>query len=149
MDRTQMRGNLDRLRRVRPRDLSELAAILVVSLRVERGLRRMPLPDLARQLGVPLVGFGEVAPDREHAPIPAWARRRAGLVALVMGHWPAGGTCLRRSLVTGNRLAELGPQLVVGVRSSDVQQIQAHAWLRIAGVDLDPLAADFHAFDGQ
>jgi hypothetical protein len=64
-----------------------------------------------------------------------------------MSRWPFGDTCLRHALVTGNRLAALGPELVIGVRPAATPGgVDAHAWLRIGGVDLDPLAAGYLTF---
>ena len=63
--------------------------------------------------------------------------------------WPFGNTCLRRALVMGNRLAEFEPELVLGVRpNSEASRFDAHAWVRIGTVDLDPLASDYSVLGG-
>ena len=145
------RARLRRLARARPKDLVEAAAVLSAAARVEWSLRRHTLPATAGILGVALFA-GEVpsdgaptSPDR--LDLPAWAWRRTRIAFIIMRRWPFGDTCLRRALVIGNRLAPLAPELVIGVRSNSVERgFDAHAWLRIDGVDLDPLAVEYLAF---
>ncbi len=140
-----------KLRRARPRDAVELLAICAATLRVEWCLRRQTLPVTARSLGMALFADGAPVDTEPTLPapfaLPAWAWRRARIVDVVMRRWPFGDTCLRRTLVTGNRLARLDPELVIGVRVATTRRaIDAHAWLRIDGVDLDPLATEYLAF---
>lgn len=138
---------LRRLRTARPRDIPEGLLILGVAARVERSLRRDRLPETARIAGVTLAN--DPHPDDEAgsgaiaAALPSWALRRAYLVSLVMRRWPFGDTCLRRALVTGHRLSAMSPALVIGVRSLADDGPLAHAWLRIDGVDMDPLSRQF------
>ena len=145
------RDRLRRLGHARPRDVAEAAAALTAATRMEWGLRRHTLPTTAGLLGLTLFAGGAPSDELPSPPdrldLPAWAWRRARIAALVMRGWPFGDTCLRRALVTGNRLASLAPELVIGVRASSASPgLDAHAWLRIQGVDLDPLAAEYLAF---
>ncbi len=138
-----------RLLRLRPRDVAEVVAVCGAAVRAEWGLRRRTLPATAGALGVtfravPSADDQIVAPDR--LALPPWAWRRARIARAVMRFWPLGDTCLRRALVTGNRLSDLGPELVIGIRAGAAPRVDAHAWLRIAGVDLDPLATEYLAF---
>jgi hypothetical protein len=146
-----LRERVRRLTRVRARDLLEVAAVFSAATRTEWGLRYRTLPATARALGVGTHAIQSatqetiVEPDR--LALPAWAWRRARIAAIVMRRWPFGDTCLRRALVTGNRLAPLAPQLMIGVHAAEApQDVEAHAWLRIGGVDLDPLAAEYLPF---
>jgi hypothetical protein len=62
----------------------------------------------------------------------------------LMDFWPFGGTCLRRSLLVGNRLRSLGPTIRIGVGPSGAP-MAAHAWVEIDGGYFDPEAARFSA----
>jgi hypothetical protein len=148
---------LERMRRARPRDFAEVAAVMITAARVEWGLRRRTLPATARALGLAFSpsasGSAAAAADETDSygadlrRLPAWATRRARIAALVMRGWPFGDTCLRRALVTGSRLSSLAPELVIGVRGREEPGgIDAHAWLRVDGIDLDPIASEFLAF---
>lgn len=145
------RARLRKLARARPKDFFEAAAVLRAASRVEWGLRRRTLPATAGALGVALFAGG-LPSDRTPAPperlaLPPWAWRRARIAFIIMRRWPFGDTCLRRALVMGNRLARLAPELVIGVRpAATTRGVDAHAWLRIGGVDLDPLASEYLAF---
>jgi transglutaminase superfamily protein len=125
--------------------------VLHAAARVEWGLRRHSLPATAGALGVGLFAGGAPSDGAPSSPdrleLPAWAWRRTRIALVIMRRWPFGDTCLRRALVIGNRLAPLAPELVIGVRPAAAPRgIQAHAWLRIDGVDLDPLATEYLAF---
>lgn len=128
---------LRRLPRVPPRDLPDLAVALVVSLAVEVGLRRTPLPVLARRLGVDL----DQEPDDS---LVAWRastvtdQRRLRNARRVLRRGPAGDTCLRQALLLGQRLRHHAPRLHVGVARVD-GAVKAHAWLSLQGARLDPL----------
>jgi Transglutaminase-like superfamily len=139
---------IDLLRRMRraqvsARDLPELVVTCLVSFRVERSLRRDPLPVTARKARVHLLGDG--APVVPGGPLPAWAKRRISLTTAVMRRGPVADTCLRRSLVLGHRLSRLEPSLIIGVRAG-ADGTAAHAWLRVGGRDLDPDAGTFAVF---
>lgn len=111
----------------------------------ELGVRTLPLARLARLYRV---GFGPAA-DQEPGPpldeLPLWAARRLRVVARVMRRWPVQGECLRHSLVAGQRLRALRPELKLGV-ATDGAGVVAHAWLAIAGRSLDPLSAQYEEF---
>lgn len=138
-----------RLRSVPPRQWPAFGAAAAVAVAVEVGLRTLKLPVLARIMGVPLKldGGPSVLPaDRADLPLPAWARVRLKVARRVMGRWPFGDTCLRRALVSGQRLRRLRPRLRVGVAKVD-DEFRAHAWLEIDGVSLDPAAASFESLE--
>ena len=138
-----------RIARIRPGDFVQALAILVVAARVEYSLRRRDLPTTAARFGVQLgSSTSEVGPTTRREPLPRWAIRRARLTLILLRWWPYGDTCLRKSLVIGNRLASLSPQLFIGIRtSSDEGSISAHAWLKVSGIDIDPTSANYVAFD--
>jgi hypothetical protein len=138
-----------RIFRARPGDLVEAVAIVAVALRIEVSLRRHGLPDTATRFGLQLASRRAVAErGAQRTPLPQWAIRRARLAQLVLRVWPFGDTCLRKSLVIGNRLASLHPQLFIGVRTSDNDgSVLAHAWLEICGIDIDPTSGDYLEFE--
>jgi hypothetical protein len=135
------------VRRVPIREWPALLAALGVASAVEIGLRTMPLPTLARRLGVPLALEGQEAPEPVELgrtpggrpALPDDVLLRLNAAARVMRHWPFGDTCLRSALVSGRRMRELRPALRVGV-TKDAGTIKAHAWLEVSGMSLDPLA---------
>ncbi len=118
----------------------EIVRVVAIALVVELALRRLPLPRVARLLGV------RIAADRAESPLPdgplpdvltdARRRREFDAAARVMRHWPARRMCLRRSLVLGRLLRDLDPALRLGVARSD-DGLLAHAWIEVAGVRLD------------
>jgi len=138
-----------RIARIRPGDLVQAVAIVVVAARIEYSLRRRDLPATATRFGMQLGGPSlEASLPARREPLPPWAVRRARLALILLKWWPFGDTCLRKSLVIGNRLTALSPQLFIGVRSSGGQgSISAHAWLKVCGIDIDPTSANYVAFD--
>jgi hypothetical protein len=78
-------------------------------------------------------------------PLPrryrSWALASHGVLRRMP--WP--DTCLRRALTDGAGWRTLHPTLLVGVRRND-DVIQAHAWIRVDGVDYDPLANTYDTF---
>ncbi|TDE07478.1 lasso peptide biosynthesis B2 protein [Jiangella asiatica] len=137
------------IRAVPLREWPALLAAAGVALVVEVGLRVTTLPRLARLLGAPLRtdDGGDLMPPSTPARLgpsltPA-TRRRLRAVRRVLRHWPFGDTCLRRALVSGHVLRRLRPVLRVGVAKVD-GRIQAHAWLEIDGVSLDPAGAELY-----
>ena len=136
------------LRRAKPGDVVQAFAALWAAARAEWGLRRRTLPATAASLGLRFEPTLEdearpVTPEAR-VTIPPWAWRRAHIAQLVVSVWPFGNTCLRRALVMGNRLSAFGPELVLGVRPNDgATRFDAHAWVRIRGVDLDPMARNY------
>lgn len=137
-----------RISRVRPGDVAQALATLAVAARIELSLRRHGLPATASRFGLHLGGPSSANAPTRREPLPSWAVRRARLAVLLMRRWPFGDTCLRKSLVIGNRLSALSPQLFIGVRSSKGEGFQsAHAWLQINGINIDPTSAEYIAFD--
>ncbi len=121
--------------------------VVLVALVVEAGLRLGTLPRLTRLLGIRLAQDGEPEHPHDSALPPGlpitWIRRRSLVVNRVLHRSPFGNTCLRRTLVLGQRIRRLDPTLVIGVRHDDSGTLAAHAWLVVAGVALDPLADQF------
>lgn len=125
----------------------QLMLAVIVAIVVEAGLRLGTLPRLTQLLGIRLTHEGE-PPQQGNFGLPldlpvTWIRRRAVAVNRVFGYWPFGSTCLRRALVLGQRIHKLDPTLAIGVRHDESGALAAHAWLVVAGVSLDPLAAQF------
>jgi hypothetical protein len=128
--------------RVRPAEVPDLCAALVVAAVVEVGLRTTSLPRLARALGTPLTvdgvdAYGEVAGAR---PLPDWAVRRVHASRRILRHWPFGDTCLRQALVCGWLVRRLRPALQLGVAKVE-GDVRAHAWLVVSGAVVDPRRA--------
>ena len=124
--------------------LLERGVCLLLAIFVEIGVRTTPLPRLARTLGVTLSnGHAPLTPP---SVLPRWVEPRLDAVARVLQRWPVPyeAACLRRALVTGQRLRKLDPELVIGVRRVD-GRLQAHAWLSVCGGGLDPSAGSFSA----
>lgn len=123
--------------------------VALVALVVEVGLKLSTLPHLTRFLGIQLTQDCEHEQQNGSAPPSAlpvsWIRRRALAVNRVFRHLPFNDTCLRRALVLGQRIRRLDPTLVIGVRYDESGALAAHAWLVVAGVALDPLAAQYEA----
>jgi Transglutaminase-like superfamily len=119
----------------------DLALTLVLAVVVELGLRLMGLPRLLRLLGLRMSTDGTAA-RAGHPVLPVWAKRRMRNVDRCMRRWPAGDTCLRRALLSGQRLHALGPVLRLGVRVQDTE-VHAHAWLEIYGQSMDPHTEGF------
>lgn len=132
-----------RSRGARLRTVSHQTAVcLAVSIVAEIGLRTLPLPRLVSLLGLQL--SSSELPSHPPIVLPRWTRGWLQAADRVLRFWPAGppGKCLRRALVTGNRLRALHPQLVIGVKH-DGRSVGAHAWLVVAGGALDPTAGDW------
>lgn len=125
--------------------------VALVALIVEAGLRFGTVPRLARTLGIQMnqdQDF-ELRPNAakpDDLPTLWMIRKRHLAVTRVFRHWPFGDTCLRRALVLGQRLRHLDPVLMIGVKHNDSGSLQAHAWIAVAGIALDPLAAQYEAF---
>jgi hypothetical protein len=124
----------------------EFSVVLMLAGLAEACLRVLPLPRVARLFGI---GYSEPSSTPEptrpgDVQLPSWAIARCRTVTSVMRRWPVDGTCLRHSLVAGQRLRRLSPELVVGVRRNEQGAVEAHAWLRIDGVSLDPNSDAFY-----
>lgn len=121
-----------------PRGWSRVLTTSVVAWRIERSLAREPLDRTTERFGVRL-SFD--APARVTGDISFDEREAADIrIALrVISHRPFNGTCLRRALVMGDILRSRDPLLRVGV-AKEGGRVQAHAWIEIDGVALDPMA---------
>jgi hypothetical protein len=131
-----------RVPKVRPAELPDLGAALLLAVVVEVGLRTMRLPRLARALGTPLAvdGVDTYADPAVVRLLPPWAVRRMHAARRVLRHWPFGDSCLRQALVCGWLLRRLRPELQLGVAKVD-GEVRAHAWLVVGGTVVDPRRA--------
>lgn len=134
-------GVLCRAKRMSWEDRRETVIALWLAVVVEIGLRTLRLPRMARLLGVRLDTANGASTVPAVPDLPPWAQTRLRAVARVARRWPT-STCLRRSLLMGQRLRALDPGLRIGVRR-DAGEMQAHAWLEVGGVSLDVEAQDF------
>lgn len=107
----------------------DIVRTVVLAVRVELGVRRVPLPRLAAQLGIRLTP----GPVPGTFAVPQRLRQRARRARSLMRRWPfARGTCLREALVVGHVLRQLEPVLRIGV-GQRAGTITAHAWLEVGG----------------
>ncbi len=120
----------------------EYVTVVALACGAEIGVRTLPLARLAGLYGVRFGTATSQEPVAALEELPAWARRRFRATARVMRRWPVQGECLRHSLVAGQRLRALHPELKLGVMRDD-DSIVAHAWLVIAGRSLDPSSAHY------
>ncbi|MEA2828069.1 MAG: hypothetical protein QOG43_2508 [Actinomycetota bacterium] len=132
---------LRRARRLTGEDRRELVVALSVAAFVEIGVRTLPLPRMARLLGIRLDTDGTVPTGSGPIEMPMWAVPRIRAVRRVSGRWPT-STCLRSSLLLGQRLRALDPCLRIGVRR-EAGGLKAHSWLEVGGVSLDATAKDY------
>jgi len=131
-------GRVRALAAVGPRGWSRVVRTVLVARRIERSLVSEPLDETAKRFGVRLsfdpptrVAEDVVFDEREAADIR--------LALRVISHRPFNGTCLRRALIMGDILRDRDPLLRVGV-AKDAGRVQAHAWVEIDGIALDPMA---------
>lgn len=118
-------------------------AVVVMFGRVELGLRRRTeLPRLCRQLGIHLADGAPTVVPSPPANRDRVARQMRD-VDRVARRWPFGDTCLRRCLVLGALLRQLGPTLVIGVRRNEVSAVVAHSWLEFDGRSIDPASVSY------
>lgn len=127
--------------RRRVRFTYELARALWWLTRIEIGLRRHPLPDVCRKLGIECDLRSAAPPATEQVVLPRRTRTGVLACAYAVARWPMGGTCLRRCLVLGRRLRMLDPVLRIGVRRED--DLVVHSWLEIGGRTLDATSARY------
>src|SRR5690625_1859433 len=100
----------------KPRDYVAVARALRTQVRIEWGIRRRTLTEVARSLDVPLVtSTATAATEPFTARLSAQERRSLRAVRRVLRRWPWGATCLRRALATGHVLRHRRPSLRVGV----------------------------------
>lgn len=139
---------LGKLRHFPPVDVAQLVVLAALLVVIEVALRTQRLDTVARRSGMqflPVDGAPnpQMGTDTRIALSPA-ERRWVNNVGRVVRRWPWDASCLRRSLLLGWVLRRRHPVLVVGVRVTGL--VEAHAWVRVEGVDLDPAAASYVAF---
>jgi hypothetical protein len=124
-------------------DLARAAVLITV---VEVGLRTLRLPQLCALLRVrfdlAVAGVRTENLDERGAVLVPSRSEAAGLRAVrtVLTRGPVPSTCLRRALTAGWVLRRHDPELRVGV-SKNAGEVTAHAWLIVAGANLDPSGA--------
>lgn len=139
-----------RIRKIRQGLHPRHVTVIAMAVMVETGLRTMTLPRLTTLLRVRLSTDQE--PPSNDGPVdpktfPRVRSSRYGrAIDRVLRRWPFGDTCLRRALLLGFFLRRHDPSLVIGVRRDDAGRIAAHAWVVVAGVTLDPSAAQYQSF---
>lgn len=109
---------------------------------IEASLRSATLPTTCRRLRIRL-DLEQGGPPDGTAVLPRWTQVPIHAALAVARRWPAGDTCLRRCLLVGHRIRELGPVLRIGVRRDEHGAFRAHAWLEIDGRTLDAGAEGF------
>jgi hypothetical protein len=129
-----------RLPELQLRDAWQLPFVMLLLLVADIGVRWWGVPQTSRLMRTRFLDdsvggtvFPAVSPVEQR-----WLKNLRRVVA----RWPFDATCLRRSLVTGWVLRRHSPLLVIGVRKSDTG-VESHAWIRIAGIDLDETAPQY------
>ena len=109
--------------------LQAVVATVALAFVVEAGVRLLPLPRLARALGVPLSSSPPMGGPRrgDLSILTPREQRRVWATDAVFRRWPFGDTCLRRALVLGRVLRHQQPVLRIGVARD--QDVLAHAWV--------------------
>jgi hypothetical protein len=124
-----------RFGRLPVRDQLTTFRVLALAAVVEAAVRTLPLPRLARWLGIALV-----APARSATPLRPLdeaERRQVRAVERVMRRWSiAPGPCLRKALVMGYFLRRHEPVLRIGVMRRN-GLVLAHAWLDFGDVSIN------------
>lgn len=136
-----------RARRWPLRDLAATIHAGLVLVVVEALVRWVPLPRLARLLGIELdLGPPDPgAPPVMGAELDPSVRRRLRAARRASDMWPfAKGPCLRRSLVAGHLVRHRGAALRIGFGGVG-DEVHAHAWLELDGRPLEPVT-EFTAF---
>jgi Transglutaminase-like superfamily len=110
---------------------------------IQLSLRFDDLPVTCRRMAV-TCDLDSAAPPASRLAVLTQRRRRTVRGALtVAGLWPNGNTCLRRCLLVGYRIRDVGPVLRIGVKRDENGEFGAHSWLEIDGCTLDPTAVQF------
>lgn len=115
--------------------LATLVHATAVAVAIELGIRFLPLPTMAKVLGVAL----KPAPVASAAPPTTFdltdrQKHAVRLARALMRRWPWGaGTCLRQSLVIAHLLRVREPMLRLGVRREG-GIVEAHAWVEVPGM---------------
>jgi len=128
--------------RSRLRALATCLRVLVLLLIVELMIRWVPLPRLARLLGVRLDLSPATNPGALAAPLALTpkARRQLRCCWRVAALWPfSSGPCLRRSLVAAHLLRTDGAAVRLGFPNEPGARI-AHAWIEIDGRPLEDVS---------
>lgn len=122
-----------------PTDWLAAARAAGLAVAVETGLRTVPLPRLARVLGIRLVldGGPTTVGDLSAVRLTERERHRLDVTWRVLRHRPFNGTCLRRALLAARVLRHRHHAVRIGVQKVD-GEVRAHAWLELDGVALDP-----------
>jgi hypothetical protein len=123
--------------------LWEILRALVPLTFIELSLRNTDLRTTCRRLRLAVDLDSAEPPATTPVVLSGQPRRAARATALLVRHWPAGDTCLRRCLLLGHRLRDLGPVLRIGVLRKPDGGFAAHSWLELDGATFDPGAADF------
>ena len=110
-------------------------------------LKRSGLQSCLRWLGAER--RGDAAPEAFDAERHEQARRCGRAVALASRHGLVAGTCLSRSLTVMLLMSrrQIAGRLRVGV-NLDNGVLDAHAWVEVGGVPLEPTEARFEPFPG-
>lgn len=122
-----------------PREIVEMCYIGLLALLAEIAVRVVPLPMLARALGIAV----QNDPWQGRTPAPSQeVARRARLVDTLYRHWPRRNSCLRRAAVLGYRLRAWHPVLVIGIERGSAE-MKTHAWIEVGGTVIGEETADF------
>jgi hypothetical protein len=132
----------------RARELATTLHVVVTLAFVELVIRFVPLPVLARALGV-RINLGpsneKVEPIRANE-LSTKVRRQLRCTRRMTELWPLSrGPCLRRSLVGGHLLRDERPTIRLGTAGTG-DSFVVHAWLEIGGRPLEQVAG-FRAFE--
>jgi transglutaminase superfamily protein len=124
-----------RVVRLPVRDQLATFRVLALAAVVEIAVRTLPLPRLARWLGIALV-----PPARSVRPLYSLnetERRQVRAVERVLRRWSiAPGPCLRKALVMGYFLRRHKPVLRIGVMRRN-GLVLAHAWLDFGEISIN------------
>lgn len=130
-----------RVRRIPPREQLTTIRALIVLLAVESTIRWIPLPRLARVLGV---RFDLTPTQSSAAPVPIDSlppdARRALRSTMRVTRWSPfwSGPCLRRSLVAAHLIRDLDPAVRIGL-AGETDSLRAHAWVEIDHAPLEEI----------
>lgn len=136
-----------RARQLPPREQLTTARALTVLIAVEATIRWVPLPRLARILGVRI----DLTPsESSSAPVTIdslsaksqRALRSTNRVTRWSPFWS--GPCLRRSLVAAHLVRDLDPAVRIGIAGA-TEDLRAHAWIEIDHAPLEDIG-EFTSF---
>jgi hypothetical protein len=134
-----------RCRRIGYRNLATAAMLAWWAAVIEVGLRATTLPRVAKIVGV------RIQVDGAHCGVEGSEcvlrspneLRQLNIAGRVLRRGPFEDSCLRRAMLAGRILRHRDHAVRIGVRKVD-GAVQAHAWLELDGVSLDPDAVDFY-----